>query len=67
MDLLVKHFGLLVSGCILMHLNYNLNILYIFMCMLKYRAMVEGTLVLRRCSTNGFLVWLLKFFPRAGV
>jgi len=30
--------------------------------MLKYQAMVEGTLILRRCSTNGCLVRLLKIF-----
>jgi len=59
----VSHtFGLLVSGCILTHFNCNLSILYILTLMLKCRAMVECNLVLRRCSTNGCLMWLLKFF-----
>jgi hypothetical protein len=30
--------------------------------MLKYQTVSEGTLILCRCSTNGCLVWLLKFF-----
>ena len=30
--------------------------------MLIYQTMVEGTLTLKQNSTNGFLVWSLKFF-----
>jgi len=34
--------------------------------MLKYWTMGEGTIILSQCSTNGCLVWLLKFFsPRS--
>jgi hypothetical protein len=57
--------GLLVSSYILGHFNCNLSILHIFTCMLKYQTMVEGSLVPGQCSTNGCLVLLLKFFPRA--
>jgi len=34
----------------------------LFMCMLIFQTMVEGTLIHRQSSTNGGLVWLLKFF-----
>jgi len=46
-----------------MHVNHNLEcVRLLFMCMLIYQTMVEGTLILRQSSTNGFLVWSLKFF-----
>ena len=59
----VSHaFGVLVSGCTHMHVNFNLERnRVLFMCMLIYQTMVEGILILRR-SSIGCLVWLLKFF-----
>jgi len=60
----VSHtFGILVSGCIHMHVNCKLGYIgLIFMCMLIHQIMVEGILILRWNSINGCLVWLLKFF-----
>ena len=58
--------GILVSGCTHTHVNCNLEcIRLLFMCMLIFQMMVEGTLILKLTSTNsttGCLVWLLKFF-----
>ena len=47
--------GVLVSSCTHTHVRL------LFMCMLIYQTMVERTLILRQSSTNGCLVWLLKF------
>ena len=56
-------FGVLVSGCTHMHANCILEcIRLLFMCMLIYQMMVAGNLILRQSSTNGYLVWSLKFF-----
>ena len=60
-------FGVLLSGCINMHVNCKLEyIRLIFMYMLIYQMMVVGILILRRCSINRCVVWLLKFLPREG-
>jgi len=51
-------FGVLVSGCTHTHVNCNLECTrLLFMCMLIYQTMVEGTLTLKQNSTNGYLVW----------
>jgi hypothetical protein len=56
-------FAELVSGCTHMHANCIIeSIRLVFMCMLIYQMMVESTLILRQSSTNGFLIWSLKFF-----
>jgi len=56
-------FDVLVSGCTHTHVNCNLEcIRHLFMCILIYQMMVEGTLILRQSSTNEFLLWSLKFF-----
>ena len=57
-------FGVLVSGCTHMHANCILEYIRLsYMCMLIYRMTVAGNLILRQSSTNGYLVWSLKFFP----
>jgi len=56
-------FGVLVSSCTHTCANCNLEcIRLLFMFMLLYQTMVEGTLILKQNWTNGFLVWSLKFF-----
>jgi len=56
-------FGILVFGCIRMHINCKLEYMrLIFMCMLIYQMMGEGILILRQSSTDGCLVWLWKYF-----
>jgi hypothetical protein len=60
-------FGILVSNCT--HTQANCKLLCIrllFMCMLKYQTMVQGTFILRQSLTNGWLLWLFKVFPREG-
>ena len=54
--------GVLVSGGTHTCVNCSLErIRLLFMCMLIFQTMVEGTLILRQTSTNGCLVWLFKF------
>jgi hypothetical protein len=56
-------FGVLVSGCTSTHVNYILEYIRLLcMCVLIYHRLVEGTLILRPSSTNGYLVWPLRFF-----
>jgi len=55
-------FGILVSGCIHMHMNCKLGyIRLIFICMLIYQVMVEDILILRQALIKLCLIWLLKF------
>jgi hypothetical protein len=56
-------FGVLLSGCTHTHVYCNLECIRLLsMRVLIYQTMTAGTLILRRRSTKGCLVWLLKVF-----